>query len=455
MFESLQQFLQEVLFSINDANITGFEVLLFANVLVICILSDRLVQRWLLPLYYRYTHTEEDGQRIIRSILRWVVYLAGLVFFLNHTALNFTLIETDNYTFRFTKVVIAVVVFMLARMIDWLLVRALIDRYYKRRIEDAEARSTFAAPIEEDAKRVATRTIQYVVYLAAIIIILTMFGLDYRLFAVGMGEDKFWITITSVLGSVMAIFIARLILWIVLNLFLYSYYRKKEVDIGGQYAVNQLLQYVIYIIAILWALDHVGVNLTVLWGAAAALLVGLGLGLQQTFNDLVSGIILLFERSVQVGDVVDVDGKIGIVRRIGIRTSLVETRDNQIVVVPNSKLIVDKVTNWSHNDDKVRFIVNVGVAYGSDTAKVKQILLDIVGENPYVEDFPQPLVRFVEFGSSSLDFQLHFWSRNLMAIEDVRSDLRFAIDAAFRKQGIEIPFPQRDVWFKNPLGRKT
>ena len=177
-------------------------------------------------------------------------------------------------------------------------------------------------------------------------------------------------------------------------------------------------------------------------------MVGVGLGLQQTFNDLLSGILLLFERTVEVGHMVKIGEMVGTVKGIGLRTSIIETRENVTVIVPNSKLVTDAVINWSHQDEKVRFIVAVGVAYGSDTEKVKNILLETARDNIYVIRKPAPSVRFVNFGDSSLDFQLLIWSRNFIVIEDIKSDIRFEIDRKFREEGIVIPFPQRDVWMR-------
>ena len=147
-------------------------------------------------------------------------------------------------------------------------------------------------------------------------------------------------------------------------------------------------------------------------------------------------------------DVLDIGGLVGTVKAIGLRTSTVETRDSITVVVPNSKLVTDNVINWSHFDEKVRFKVGVGVAYGSDTKLVKKILLKIAADHPSVNEKPNPLIRFTNFGDSSLDFELHFFSRNFIHIEDVKSDLRFEIDNAFRENNVEIPFPQRVVWMK-------
>jgi small-conductance mechanosensitive channel len=233
------------------------------------------------------------------------------------------------------------------------------------------------------------------------------------------------------------------------NIFLDSFYRNKKMNIGSQYAFNQLLKYIIFTVATLYILDTVGVKLTVIWGGAAALLIGAGFGLQQTFNDFFSGILLLFERTVEVGDVVQLaDGLIGTVRKIGLRTSFVQTFDDRTVIVPNSQLVVNDVINFSHTDEKARFVVAVGVAYGSDTELVKQLLFEAAKVHDKVIKFPVPFVRFVDFGDSSLNFELHFWSRELVRIDDVRSDLRFKIDQLFREHDIVIPFPQRDVWFK-------
>jgi small-conductance mechanosensitive channel len=177
--------------------------------------------------------------------------------------------------------------------------------------------------------------------------------------------------------------------------------------------------------------------------------------LQQTFNDWASGIILLLERTVEVGDIVQVEeGTIGTVRKIGLRVSRIDTLENISVLVPNSMLVNDKVINWSHFDNKARFIIKVGVAYGSDTQLVKKLLLEVAETNDYVMKFPDPFVRFVDFGASSLDFELHVWSQALKTIEDVKSDLRFKIDAAFREHEIAIPFPQMDVWMRGDVEKK-
>lgn len=233
------------------------------------------------------------------------------------------------------------------------------------------------------------------------------------------------------------------------KLFFKKIFVKRGIDIGRQFAVRAFFKYVIYTIAILWALHVIGIQLSLLWGGAAALLVGIGLGLQQTFNDLISGIILLLEGTVEVGDIVSVDGLIGKVIKIGIRTSKVETRNDITIIIPNSKLVVDNVINWSHNNNPDRFQISIGVAYSSDVQLVSSLLIQAAQNHDKVLKHPTPKVMFKDFGSSSLDFDLHFYSMEFFRIELVKSDIRFKIIELFRQHDIEIPFPQNDVWVRS------
>jgi len=226
---------------------------------------------------------------------------------------------------------------------------------------------------------------------------------------------------------------------------LHAIYNRRSIEDGSRYAINQLVKYVIYIFTIVFALETLGINMSLLLGGAAALLVGIGLGLQQTFNDFISGVVLLFERSVTVGDVLEIDGEVGTIKKIGLRASILSTRGNVRIVVPNHKLVNEKVINWNHVDDKVRFQIDIGVAYGSDSGLIKKLLLQAVKNNPYVLDYPAAFIRFQSFGESSLDFSLYFFSRNLLIIEDIKSDIRLEIDKLFREYKVNIPFPQAEV----------
>mgnify|MGYP000060584550 FL=1 len=185
--------------------------------------------------------------------------------------------------------------------------------------------------------------------------------------------------------------------------------------------------------------------MSIIYGGAAALLVGVGLGLQQTFNDFFSGLVLLFERSVMVGDILEIEGQVGRVLKIGLRASRIETRDSVSMLVPNSKLVNQAVVNWTHYDDIVRFSVNVGVAYGTPSDVVKKLLLEAASTVPEVLEKPEAFVRLNEFGESSLNFTLYFFTKQVMMAENVKSDVRCAIDRLFIENQIVIPFPQREV----------
>mgnify|MGYP000090938921 CR=1 FL=1 len=263
----------------------------------------------------------------------------------------------------------------------------------------------------------------------------------------GNGATEF--TLLLLLKAIFVIVIARVILS-VLSKLLTQFFKKRKVESGRSYAFLQFVKYIVYTAAVLEALNILGIEFTVIWGGAAALMVGIGLGLQQTFNDLISGLILLIEGTVEVGDIVEANGVVGTVMDIGIRTSKIKSRDGIALLIPNSKLVGDSSTNWSHTVQTTRFQIKVGVAYSSDVQLVTNILIESAKNHPKVLKTPEPRVQFRDFGNSSLDFDLHIYSDELLGIEFVKSDIRYKIKELFRKNEIEIPFPQQDLWLRNP-----
>lgn len=177
--------------------------------------------------------------------------------------------------------------------------------------------------------------------------------------------------------------------------------------------------------------------------------VGLGLGLKEFFTDLVSGFILLNDGSIKVGDIIELDGSIARVEKISIRTSHVKTTDGKTIIVPNSKFTEENLTNWSISAKVTRFHIDVGVAYGSDTELVKELLYNVALEHASVDKNQNIIVMFDDFGDSALKFQLYFWAQRTWDIKVVMSDLRFEIDKSFRLHNISIPFPQRDLHIKS------
>jgi len=216
---------------------------------------------------------------------------------------------------------------------------------------------------------------------------------------------------------------------------------------GAQFVILRLIHYVLVVIGLFLAINLVGIQMTSLAVIFGLLGVGIAFGLQNITSNFVSGLILLFERPVNVGDYIEVGGAMGKVQAINMRSTTVITRDNITLIVPNSSFIEGTVTNWSVSDPKIRINVPVGVAYGSDTELVKRLLLEVAENHPDVLKDPKPDVLFREFADSSLNFDLRIWILNPMGRFKTISDINYAVDAAFRKHNITIPFPQRDVHF--------
>ncbi len=225
--------------------------------------------------------------------------------------------------------------------------------------------------------------------------------------------------------------------------------KNRKLHIGASYALLQIIKYIVWVIAIALILETIGVKLTVLIAGSAALLVGVGLGLQQTFNDILSGIILLSEKSIKIEDVLEMDGDIVKIQSIGLRTSKALNTDDVSIIIPNSLITTNKVINWSHQAMKARFRIDVGVAYGSDIDLVIKILEESAFEHSDVSDRESTEARLVNFGNSSLDFQVLFFSENIFRISKVKSDIRRSISQKFTENKIAIPFPQMDLHFKS------
>jgi small-conductance mechanosensitive channel len=260
--------------------------------------------------------------------------------------------------------------------------------------------------------------------------------------------SKYTFKVSSFLLIIFILLITKLVLWVIKK----AIFRKqndKGPDIGNRYALFTIIKYVFWVIAIAVMLETSGIKITVIIAGSAALLVGVGLGLQQTFNDIISGIILLFESSIKVGDILEIDDDVVIIENIGLRTSKGLNRDEIIIIIPNSLITTNKVINWSHQSKKTRFKINVGVAYGSDVELVTKVLMESALEHPAVSNKSTVDVRFLDFGNSSLDFQILFFSENIFRIERVKSEIRRIINRKFIENKITIPFPQVDLHVKS------
>jgi len=258
---------------------------------------------------------------------------------------------------------------------------------------------------------------------------------------VDFGKD-ISISIFDVVVVITVIFITTLILRLALRVITRNL---PSEDKGKFNVVFGYFRWLIYLVILLITLNTVGINVTAVFAASAALLIGIGLALQTLFQDIISGIFILIDQSVHVGDIIELDGKIGRVEEIKLRTTRAVTIDNKVLVIPNHLYLENSLYNWTQNGTTTRESVEVGVAYGSDVQLVKKLLLQAASTNPDVISSPEPTVVFTNFGDSSLDFKLVFTINDSFKAQFPKSDIRFEIDKLFRENNVSIPFPQRDI----------
>ena len=424
--------------AINTAQLVWMIMFLVSWVIVFRLFSTNGIKE----LYKKY-EVGAKQQKKLRWILGLLLCLTSLILLSWLFKIDVAIATINDKAISAAHLIKALCVIQAARLIDWTISNIFIHGYYSNREKLREQRKAnlIKERDEKSDERGTSTLVQYIVYIVVFIFLLRSLNLDFNLYSYKVGEQTIAFNFTKILEAVLILFVARLIISMLTQIVLYGVYRNRNIDEGSQYAFNQLLKYVIYVAAFIIALEALGINMTLVLGGAAALLVGIGLGLQQTFNDFISGIVLLFERTISVGDVVTINGSFGTIHRIGMRSSIVQTRDNMTIVVPNSRLVNDVVNN---NYGNYYYIYQE--AYGSDTKLVKRLLLDAVQVVPRVLTKPVPFIRFTDFGDSALFFQILFFTQDHLFNEDIKSDIRFEIDRLFRENNIKIPFPQRDVW---------
>jgi small-conductance mechanosensitive channel len=225
-------------------------------------------------------------------------------------------------------------------------------------------------------------------------------------------------------------------------------------DRSLQYAISQIVSNIVLVAGVFIVLDNAGIHLGTLAVFAGAVGVGIGFGLQNIASNFISGLVILAERPITIGDRVEVAGVAGQVQQIRARSTVILTNDNITMIVPNTKFIDSPVTNWTYGDPRVRFRIPVGVAYGSDLEKVRNALVEVARENSHVLPQPEPTVFLETFGGSSINLELVVWSKEMSyRPRRFRSDLNFAIAQKLREAGIEIPGPQRDLHFRDGVVR--
>ena len=228
-----------------------------------------------------------------------------------------------------------------------------------------------------------------------------------------------------------------------------KYFKRRGLDEGRVFAISKFVKYFTYAIGFVMITHTLNLSMNGLMLSSAGLFVGIGFGLQQTFSDFLSGIILLVEGDVQVGDQIIINEEIGTIRSIGARTCKIETPDQKEHIIPNSQIVGNHVVNLSMDTPQSRFFVDIGVSYNSDPDQVTKILLSCATKHNLILGLPIPTVQFSNFGDSSLDFKLQFYTSRYMEVERTKSDLRYRIFKELKDNNIQIPFPQRDLWIKN------
>ncbi|RNA65428.1 mechanosensitive ion channel family protein [Prosthecochloris sp. ZM_2] len=266
------------------------------------------------------------------------------------------------------------------------------------------------------------------------------------LISIGQADVSFWKLLTIVVTVSIIVISARFLKKLIAGRLLVTTVH----DEGTRVALGTILQYLIVFFGFLLVLQSAGIDLSTLTVLSGTIGLGIGFGLQNIVDNFFSGLIILLERPIKVGDRIEVGSVYGDVTRIAIRSTTIRTNDNINIIIPNSEFVSKQVTNWSHTDRNVRVSIPVGVSYRSDPGKVRNVLLAVADNHPAILERPAPDVIFHEFGNSSLNFELRVWtSTHIQTPKILRSEMNYRIFEAFRQHGIEIPFPQRDIHIKS------
>nr|WP_025667712.1 MULTISPECIES: mechanosensitive ion channel domain-containing protein [Aquimarina] len=265
---------------------------------------------------------------------------------------------------------------------------------------------------------------------------------SYEIFHFGTDEHPFVLTVGLLFFVLLVFVITSVILKLTKRVFTRKMQSQDKLKFESVFSFSK---YFIYLIVIFFALDSIGFNITAIFAASAALLVGVGLALQTFIQDILSGIFIFIDQTVHVGDIIELDGKVGRVEEIKLRTTRAVTIDNKVLIIPNHKYMSSSLYNWTQNGTVTRESVSVGVAYGSDTQLVKELLIKAASSNSNVLKDPPPMVLFTDFADSSLNFKIIFTIDDSFQSGVPKSEIRFEIDRLFREHNINIPFPQREV----------
>lgn len=312
--------------------------------------------------------------------------------------------------------------------------------------------SRFGAAFESRLKNLLKAVLWIGVFLALFQMwgIYTSLGQAWeKIFQFKFAIGELTVSLGRILLAVLFLYLILSASWFVRAFLDGEVFPRQQLDRGARDAIKKMAHYSFLFLGVLMAVSVMGLNLTSFAFLTGAVGIGVGFGLQNIVNNFVSGLMLLFERPFKVGDVVVVDNETGTVRKIGLRSTIIETADRSEIIVPNSQFISGKVVNWTRTSHIARVRVAVGVAYGSDVAQVLQLLKGAAEGDPRILNDPAPNPVFFRFGDSSLEFELHCWIADVKQSLAVKSDLCQEIDRRFRDAGVEMPFPQRDLHLRS------
>jgi small-conductance mechanosensitive channel len=360
--------------------------------------------------------------------------------------LSYTLFKLGPYNVCLWNIFILGIIFFVA-----MILRRVIHRSLKLYLKNAN--------ISVEGRRVTwLRLLSQSVYLIATYIAVLSFNINNEKVTFGdflnfnlIESKNFTLSFYHILVVVAILFGARMSLNFV-KLYISRKFRSRpDFDTGTEYIYVQFARYIINVFAIVTSLKALEVDLTIFLTGSAALLVGIGLGLQDVFKDIISGIVLLAEGNIRIGDIVEIsnggktEGIIAKILKINIRTTQIETREGNVLIIPNTKLTQDYVENWNHGSELTRFRIMVTVDYGSDTTLVTRLLKQAALGHPKVRKTHPVDVRLAHFGDSGLELELIFWADQNWDINNYKSDIRFEIDRLFREYKIKIPYPQTTI----------
>jgi small-conductance mechanosensitive channel len=430
--------------------ISGFEVSAWQLVMCAIVL---LAGVYLYARFYKFSVFDETDRNIGRLVnagfrfrLALTLLLISSLLILRIVNFDFRIFEINGFDFTVNHLSEFLSLFSLALLADWVISHVVIrNRYRKREVSVKKVKDA-----DQHNESNATQQVRYIVYLYLLQILLKRLNLDLVVFDRELKGELFTVHLSDLIVSVIILLLAKVLVWFITQVTLYRMYRRSDIDSGSQYAINQLVMYIIYVMAFLLAMERIVSDMSIIYGGMAALLVGVGLGLQQTFNDFFSGLVLLFERNVMVGDMLEIDGQVGKVLKIGLRASRIETKNSVSMLVPNSKLVNQAVINWTHNDDIVRFEIPVTVSFGEDPAIVKQLLVQVATNHSDILKQPAPFVRLNDFSDKGLLFTLYFFTIEAMKAEDIKSDLRLLIKSDFQQHTVKMPMDTVDYLNKTP-----